>query len=323
LTRRTVRDFRSDLDAAEIADAWARSHGLVLARTEIDGTRVYFQEWRLGFGNQRVGRASMIHVSRGLIVTVRQHLDAVHLEAWISAGDSSIPVLAPAEMGVEPGGFRGMFPRTKGRRIVDDLLGDFGQESVEGGTVVSGRDRPLVSLKPNQLSAEAAQSSLIATTPAGLRTVQDPELGSCSVIGPSRWWIVAAGMGIAGLAYVAWSFVEPHQAGVSPTWNQAIVIGLASLLFCVVSFSGKRTQLVIGQRGFRYVRPFRTVQASWGTVGESVLTGRHQITVPMLADRNASTLRISSDFSVAYADISELMNARRLASIGQKERGPG
>lgn len=147
----------------------------------------------------------------------------------------------------------------------------------------------------------------------------DPELGESSVVGGSRASYALAIMGVASLGYLAWGYLQPAQAGGTATVGQTIVIGLGGIGFCVGAVWTWRTQLVIGRRGFRYVRPFRRVQASWTGVGRVDVLGERRskkLIVPLLDGGRVTNFSPQNNFSTSLATIADLMNARRADFLG-------
>jgi hypothetical protein len=119
MNSKTVRDFNVTGDVTAVADAWASGNNFDLRVVDPDGTRRY----------QR-GHGLMVNAQHA---TVHQAGPQVHLEAWTHATlldrIASLGMM-PANMAVESGGFRGMFPRKKTRESVNVLLVQLGQEPI-------------------------------------------------------------------------------------------------------------------------------------------------------------------------------------------------
>jgi hypothetical protein len=119
MSARTVRDFAASADVWPIVEDWARDSKYDL-KESTESTRLY----------QR-GHGFMM---APMMLELSQEGDKVHLEAWIRSGflQRLMSVfLAPAEMGIEPGGIRLVLPRSTARTAVNELLGQLGQPPIE------------------------------------------------------------------------------------------------------------------------------------------------------------------------------------------------
>jgi hypothetical protein len=101
----------------------------------------------------------------------------------------------------------------------------------------------------------------------GQQLLMDAELGECSLVPGSRSWIALAMLGIALLAFVIASIALAPASGKGLPLGQAAMILGGGVFFCAMAIAGKKTRLLIGQKGFRYTRPFRRVQYSWHETG--------------------------------------------------------
>lgn len=149
----------------------------------------------------------------------------------------------------------------------------------------------------------------------GRRRVVDLFLGDCVVFGGSR--ILIAFFGAFGLGCLI--------LGVTDTWRSMgpWLLGPIALLFAAWTMN---QQLAIGERGFRYVGPFRKLEATWSNVDSIDVQRNGQVSVLVVGMSDGSragsrSVRIGLMFSAGSGEISDQMMARRLASLADRS-GP-
>ncbi len=132
--------------------------------------------------------------------------------------------------------------------------------------------------------------------------------------------IVFAGLGTMFLLFIAQSALG---AAGRDTLSSSQMVGAAALASAawLVAAGFWWTRLVIGQRGFRYVMPFRSFQLSWSQVSsvEVVSRGKGDSLVVWLYDEEhtqGSKIKIGAmaTFSASNREICDLMNERHAAS---------
>ncbi|MGD0863494.1 MAG: hypothetical protein ABSA21_12200 [Candidatus Limnocylindrales bacterium] len=147
-----------------------------------------------------------------------------------------------------------------------------------------------------------------------LETTVDPDLGECTVFRGSRTWIPLAILGVVILLVVAVSALQGPGALITATPSQWALMAVVGLLFCGLAVWNSRMQLVIAERGFRYVRPLRRVQAPWSMVGNCTVEATHgnrRLVVPLSQGGRQSNVYLPALFSASLTQICDLMNARR------------
>ncbi len=317
VTTRTIRDFDCDLDVSAITGAWAARHGLVRVATSGPGEDLFFADWTRS-GRKRPASQADPGWDRGLLVSVRQSEKChVHLEAWVSPGAGGFPLLVPREIRLEPG-VRGWAARSAGRRIVDDLLTNLGQPGIERGSrpePSSQQDRSGSGLGawlfpdgPRNTSGRTSAGDRLRQQPR----VSDPELGQCMLVGCSRWWIACLAIGVGMLMFQVASgdLVPSGPARLSSPFSQSITITVGGLFFVGVAIWTRATSLLIGERGFAFRRPFRSIQATWPNVRE-VAIERRSVLVSLDVNGRGRRVRLSSDLSASPFVVAELMNEFR------------
>ena len=143
----------------------------------------------------------------------------------------------------------------------------------------------------------------------------DPALGNCTVYrGDRKIILVLAPILAAGVALTGWRFAEGMALG-----RLLELIAWMCVLASLPVYQGLcawRTELVIGDNGFRYVRPLRrTREALWSAVRSFDLEGegRYQhIAVSYSEPTGPATVHINN-VRGDFFDISAA--ARKLASI--------
>jgi hypothetical protein len=319
VTTRTIRDFDCDLDVSAITDAWAARHGLVRLATSGPGEDLYFGDWTRS-GRKRPPSQADPGWDRGLLVLVRQSEKChVHLEAWVSAGAGGFPLLVPREVSLESG-MRGWAARSAGRRIVDDLLTNLGQPGIERGYLSrpepssqqgrsgSGLGAWFYPDGPRNTSGRTSAGDRLRQQPR----VSDPELGHCILVGCSRWWIacVAIGVGVLVFQVASGDLLPSGPPRLSSQFSQSITITIGGLFFVGLAVWARATSLLIGERGFAFRRPFRSIQAAWPNVRE-VAIQRRTVLVSLDLNGRSRRVRLSSDLSASPFVVAELMNESR------------
>lgn len=156
---------------------------------------------------------------------------------------------------------------------------------------------------------------------SGRGTISDPDLGECTVIGGSRFAVALFSvLGCALLGAVGWSVAQAASGTADQSgWGSSqlalmLVLGAVSIT-CAVWYW--RTDLTVGERGFRLVRPFQRVQLMWGQVSSCDLkyehTRREQLVVGLRGRRDgeADAIQFSSaTFSASGHAIWQLMSTR-------------
>ena len=162
----------------------------------------------------------------------------------------------------------------------------------------------------------------------GQQAISDRDLGECVVFGGSRSYIAFFALsGLLFTLFFGWSVAE--AASGSSKSDASWIAAPAFLAFFSWASAAWlwRTQLVIGERGFRYVRPFRRVELPWRAVSAS--KAGLPSTIANLAvwfrddERGrAVEVRMSSKFSTSDFEICRVMNARWAAATGHDPGGP-
>jgi hypothetical protein len=191
----------------------------------------------------------------------------------------------------------------------------------------NGKERR--SLAAHKTNSEAGRMQQMVT---GRWTALDPEYGECTVLGSSRLVIAMCG----GFALVLLPFVGQTAIatalGRSDTYatpsNIAAGVALELALWLGVWYLWQ-ARLLIGERGFRYVRPFglvnSPVQAAWNNVAAITYApaplagGRLTISLRDRKHGHGGTISLPSllAFSAGGKEVCELMNERLAASRGE------
>jgi hypothetical protein len=131
--------------------------------------------------------------------------------------------------------------------------------------------------------------------------------------------ICFGGLGVLFFFFVAQSALGIAGRDAMTTSQVAGATGLAVAAWLVAA-GFWQTRLMIGELGFRYVMPFRSLRLSWGQVSsiEVVSRGKGDALVVWLRDAQRTSLsRIKiggiASFSAANPEICDLMNTRRAA----------
>ena len=159
----------------------------------------------------------------------------------------------------------------------------------------------------------------------GRPTIQDPELGESVVFVGSRLAIVLAlALGVVCVVGLVTANANDGTIGYALTG----VVGV--LAFCGAALTW-RVRLVVGDRGFRYTRPGRTVEVAWSSVSSIGLERWGRGNQLVVRFRGAETAGVPSGatrlrlgrvpFSARLLVIFELMKSRRAAFVvGAYER---
>lgn len=167
---------------------------------------------------------------------------------------------------------------------------------------------------------------------SGQRVIVDSDLGVCAVFAGNRRGVaLCAGIGVAVLLIgspALWA--GAHRSGAGWDWVGTAMIGIVVSVSWLLAVMNWRAQLVIGERGFRYVE-FHTVQASWSSVsriafaydfrgGDSILVWLRD------GDRQKATrmtLGAGFGFCASPGEICDLMEARRTSYQAASAERPG
>jgi hypothetical protein len=154
----------------------------------------------------------------------------------------------------------------------------------------------------------------------------DPELGECVVYSGSRLnAAIFAGLGLV-LLLLSGSASTTGYGTPTDTWNPGILIVCAA--FWGLALWIVRIRLLVGERGFRYSRPFSSVEIPWALVSRcraevwGSRRGRLAWVAVLLSgaedggDPNGTKMRLGLlGFSAGNGEIAREMNAARLAAL--------
>jgi hypothetical protein len=158
-------------------------------------------------------------------------------------------------------------------------------------------------------------------------TVVDPELGECVVYAGSRLnAAIFAGLGLV-LLLISGSASTTGYGMPTDTWNPAILIFCAA--FWLVALWIVTMRLLVGERGFRYSRPFNSVEIPWSLVSrcrpEVWGSGRSRLAWVAVwlsggedgSDSTGTKMRLGLlfGFSAGNDEIAREMNAARRAAL--------
>lgn len=163
----------------------------------------------------------------------------------------------------------------------------------------------------------------------GRWTATDPDLGACVVFRGSRGYVAfftisALVWGALLVGAIVETALGTARGPASGIFGLAILAAFTSM--CAVGQS--RTQMVVGERGFRYVRPFRRVSAGWSEV-LAVQAGPRRASAAMVVSlsgdrgKSANSIRIKSAFSASAVDICREMDRRRFEAGRPAGLSPG
>jgi hypothetical protein len=165
---------------------------------------------------------------------------------------------------------------------------------------------------------------------SGRWTVADLILGESTVIRGSGRMIAAATIASVILLWFAWGALQPPPSGCSSCSDSGVpgfALWILLALFCwFVALAHWRTQLVIGDRGFRWEKPWRPLQTSrevsWSEVSACEVDGtfivrnaRNWLVVTLSNGGQFKIGRAFSfrEFSASWWEICDLMEDRRKA----------
>jgi hypothetical protein len=168
---------------------------------------------------------------------------------------------------------------------------------------------------------------------SGRWTAFDPDFGTCEVVGSNRLWIalfaaIAVLVLLVDLAVAAIAIGTHDRNATWPNFAAGLAVDAVGWLFLAYL---SQIRLVIGERGFRYIRPLlyfnASVAASWGNVVSIELVDPRDLMRPHRQEKVLVSLRdweVGSDpaisigtygsFSVSGWEIASLMNTRLEAS---------
>jgi hypothetical protein len=229
---------------------------------------------------------------------------------------TSVPLPTPSHLAVSSG--RVVF---SGREyaLYAEVLGSGGDVKcdvfVDGRSLSTGESFADIEQRREQLNSFAP---VVTSDPPTLRRVSDPELGECSRAGGSRSYLlgmvghVALTLGLIALAVVSRN-----------TSARPLTVGFASIavvLAVTEALATGRTELLIGQMGFRYRRGIRRVQANWQDTGPARQDGVGDKKVVALPRRDAngtwSVTRIPNALEIPLEDVCGLLNLARFDRVG-------
>jgi hypothetical protein len=154
---------------------------------------------------------------------------------------------------------------------------------------------------------------------SGRWTVEDSDLGHCTVFrGSLPIAGVLAGVGVAMVllfGFASWS---------NDYWSPAGLFTLLLLpaVFLLLAFSYWRTELLVGEKGFRLKKGWRPIQGplemAWSQVATSELGSqadrRGTKAWLVVRDTNGGKTTISQQFTATFWEIRDAMEASREAS---------
>jgi hypothetical protein len=156
---------------------------------------------------------------------------------------------------------------------------------------------------------------------SGRWTVEDEELGHCTVFRGSL--AIAGVLGGVGLAMlVLFGFASWRNNYWSPIALFTLV--LLPAVFLALGLSYWRTELVVGDKGFRWEKAWRPFQLplemAWSQVSETELgsqTDRRGTKAWLVVHQvGGGKVMISQQFTATFWDICDAMEAARKASLG-------
>jgi hypothetical protein len=155
---------------------------------------------------------------------------------------------------------------------------------------------------------------------SGRLTFADPDLGNCTVYrGRPAISAVLAGVGLA--IFVLFGYASLSR-GLPLSSTVAILVMLPGL-FAVLAMANWRTELYVGERGFRWEKPWRPLQVPlqvlWSEVAscdlgtQSDRRGTKAWLVVRLSD--GEKIEVTQQFSATWWEIRDLMEERRKGSV--------
>jgi len=229
---------------------------------------------------------------------------------------TSVPLPTPSHLAVSSG--RVVF---SGREyaLYAELLGGGGDVKcdvfVDGRSLSTGESFADIEQRRAQLNSFAP---VVTSDPPKLKRVSDPELGECSRAGGSRSYLLGMlGHGGLTLGLIALAAVSRNTSA------RPLTVGFASIavvLALTEVLATGRTELLIGQMGFRYRRGIRRVQANWQDTGPARQDGFGNRKVVAIPRRDAngtwSATRIPNALEIPLEDVCGLLNLARFDRVG-------